>query len=307
MKLIIIFIFCLALFAQTPEEAAEEAYLANINTLLVFTSESGLSSGKYNFTKAGFNIKSISVPFRYQISTLSNKINLFVNGGVGYSITRLNDKQIQTMNAPSDINLTYDNKLQTYAGGLGIGMKYKNDFGIDFLASIGMIYSRVGISIVPQDDIGDAVVSFFDGKFNDNITYKVLLAVEYEKEIGGYTPYIKGTFKSYDTKADFTFNALSGFTTQSRVSILSLGSQTPPLLKYGQNFLNLEGYIKANFLHGDIKNVVLFDNYLNVGAVAYYNTPSTPFWASRFYTEVSTVRAEGLEGYNIGIGFTLDY
>jgi hypothetical protein len=25
------------------------------------------------------------------------------------------------------------------------------------------------------------------------------------------------------------------------------------------------------------------------------------------YTEVSTVRADGLEGYNIGVGFSLDY
>jgi hypothetical protein len=304
MKIWTILLLCFCLYAQTPEQEAEKAYLANINTLLIFTSESGLSSGKYRFTDANFKMETYSLPFRYHFKEFEPRLNFFVNGGLGYSITRL-DSVLSINN--SGLNLTHDNKLQTYTIGLGGGVRYKSPFDVDFLGSVGLIYSRVGTSVRPDDDIGDAIESFFDGEFNDNITYKLLLAGEYHKDFKGYKPYLKTSFKYYETKADFTLDSLGGFSTSSNVLAIALGAETPSLLKYEENYLSLEAYVKYNYLNGDITDVVKFDHYANLGVLAYWNTPEQPSWAERFYLEVSTVRAKGLEGYNVGIGFTLDY
>ena len=123
----------------------------------------------------------------------------------------------------------------------------------------------------------------------------------------GYKSYLRAGFKLYETKSDFTFDELSGFRAQSNVTSLSVGVETEPLLKHKEKSLTLEPYVKVNYLQGDIQGVVQFNSYMNLGVLAYWNTPDTPSWAERFYLEISTVRAEGLEGYNVGIGFTIDY
>jgi len=306
MKFIFFMLLCTSLFSQTPEETAEKAYLANINSLLIFTSESGLSSGFYRFTNSGFNMRIYSLPFRHHYTDFNKNMNIFIDGGVAYSITRLDTKTVKRT-AGGDIQLTHDNKLQTYTAGIGVGLRYKSENGIGLLGSIGVIYSRVGTSVRPKDDVGGAIEEFFNSNYNDNISYKLLLEAEYEKHFNDYRLYSKAAFKSYETTAGFSLDVLSGFKTQSDVSAIVLGTETPSLLGYEQNYMSLEGYIKLNYLHGDIVDVVKLNRYFNVGAIAYWNTPKTPSWASRFYTEFSTVRANGLEGYNFGIGFSLDY
>lgn len=306
MRFILFIILCTSLFSQTPEETAQKAYLANINSLLIFTSESGLSSGYYRFTNTGFNMRTYSLPFRHHYTNFDDKINLFIDGGVAYSITRLETRTLQ-QTASRDIQLTHDNKLQTYTAGIGGGLRYKSESGIDFLGGFGVIYSRVGTSVRPKDDVGGAIEEFFDSNYNNNISYRLLLEAEYEKHLNDYRFFSKAAFKSYETKADFSLDVLSGFRTQSNVSTIVFGAETPSLLKHEQNYVSLEGYVKLNYLHGDIVDVVQLNRYFNVGAVAYWNTPEFPSWASRFYTEISTVRAKGLEGYNFGVGFSIDY
>ena len=302
----LLILFSISLFSDTVKESAEKAYLANVNTALIFTSESGLSSGQYRFTKAGYRMENYALPFRFHLKPFRENMNLFINGGVGYSITRL-DTQTQTTQANTEITLNHDNKLQTYAGGVGLGLRYRSAIGIDYLGSVGIIYSRVGTTINPNDEVGEAIKNFFDSNYNDNITYKFQLAADYEKMYKDYRLYLKGAYKLYETKADFTFDALSGFNTQSSVATVAMGVETPHLIRYEEDFLSLEPYVKFHSLQGDIIDVIEFNNYMNAGVVAYWNTPDFPAWAERFYLEVSTARAEGLEGYNIGLGFTLDY
>jgi len=47
--------------------------------------------------------------------------------------------------------------------------------------------------------------------------------------------------------------------------------------------------------------------YRSLGGVAYWNTSASPWWASRFFLELNRVDGDGLNGYNIGVGFTLDF
>jgi hypothetical protein len=295
----------ICLFAQTPEElAAQKAYRANINALLIFTSESGLSTGLYRFSRPGVRMQINSLPFVYHLEPYEKNLNLFISGGLAYSVTRL-DTEVESSQLSQ--KLTLDNKLQTYTAGLGTGLRYKSAWGVDFLGGAELLYSRVSTSISSKDRIDQDVKELFGSEYNDNITYKLLLSAEYEKEIQGFRPYAKLGLRVYETKVGFDVGSLSSFVTQSDVTSLSLGAETPPLLKYNHNFLSLEGYIKANYLHGDITEVVGFHSFINLGAFAYWNTPKSPSWAKRFYLEVSTIRAEGLEGYNIGTGFSLAY
>jgi hypothetical protein len=88
---------------------------------------------------------------------------------------------------------------------------------------------------------------------------------------------------------------------------LSLNLESDKLFEYGQNYLSVEGYIKGHHLSGEVADVVEFSNYYSVGGVLYYNTPKSPWWASRFFLELSSVDGDGLSGYNVGVGFTLDF
>jgi len=294
--------------ADTPKDIATRAYQANINALMVFTSQEGLNSGHYLFTDAGVEMNVIHLPFIYHLAPVNESLNLFIVGNVGYSRTSLSDP-IEVATKESDpIRLDYDNKLQTYTGGLGFGLRYKTDYDIDILAGIEFIYSRTGISLrEPDDDIGDAIVDFFNGKFNDNLTYKLLTQLEYHKEYKGFRPYAKLSYKLYETKAGFNFDELTSFSTQASVTSLGAGVETPRLYAYDDMYLTLEGYLYAHHLNGDIVDVVRFENYGSVGAVAYWYTQSDPEWAERFFLEISTVKSNGLEGYNLGIGFTVDF
>jgi hypothetical protein len=53
------------LHAETAKEIAEKAHLASINTLLIFTSQEGLSTGRYNFTDVGVDMEIYKLPFTY--------------------------------------------------------------------------------------------------------------------------------------------------------------------------------------------------------------------------------------------------
>ncbi len=296
--------------ADTPEDIATRAYQANINALMVFTSQEGLSSGYYRFTNIGAEMNVAHLPFIYHLSPFSDdeKINFFVVGNVGYSRTSLYEPiDVETDRSNSE-RLEYDNKLQTYTGGLGFGLRYRTDYGIDILAGLEFIYSRTGITLrEPDDDIGDAIVDFFNGKFNNNLTYKLLTQLEYHKQYKGYRPYAKLSHKRYETKAGFNFEELTSFSTQASVTSLGTGVETPALYTHDNMSLTLEGYLYAHYLGGDIVDVVEFKAYSTVGAVAYWYTKNNPDWAERFFLEVSTVNSGGLEGYNLGIGFTVDF
>jgi len=179
---------------------------------------------------------------------------------------------------------------------------------IDILSGIELIYSRSGLNVhKPDNNIGDAIEDFFKGKYNDNLTYKFLVQLEHHKEMSGYKFSGKLSHKLYETKADFNFNALTSFTTQANVTSFGAGIETSELFSFHEMYLTLEGYLHGHYLWGDIVDVVGFDAYNTIGVVAYWYTEDKPDWAERFFVELSTVNSSGLEGYNLGIGFTLNF
>lgn len=290
--------------AETTKEIAEKAHLANINALLIFTSQEGLSTGRYQFTNAGVDMEVYKLPFTYHFESKKEPVDYFMVGNVGYSRVFIS----QQIELPPASRLNYDNHIRTYTAGLGGGIRYKATEVIHFSAGIELIYSRSGASVKkPDDEIGDAIEDFFNQDYNDNITYNLLTLAEYKPVINNYKPYAKISYKLYETSSTFSFDELMTFNTQSSATTLSLGFETPELMKSNGNYLTLEYYINGNYLAGDVVRSVKFDTYHTVGVVAYWYTPASPWWAERFFFEANTVQSGGLDGYNFGVGFTVDF
>lgn len=293
----------LAVTEEEAQEIAKQAHSASINTLLIFTSQEGLNSGIYHFSDVGVDMEVYHLPFTYQLESDTN-VNYFIVGNVGYSRVYLS-KDIEI---PPSSRLDYDNHLRTYTAGLGAGVRYR--LNSELCASLGMefIYSKSGASVKkPDDSVGDAIEDFFNKNYNDNLSYKIFTTLEYKPKIGEYKPYAILSYKSYETKSTFSFDTLSSYNSESSIATLSLGFESPKVVEFTKSFITLEAYYNANYLSGTVKDVVKFDTYSTLGGVAYYYTPESPWWASRFFLELSTVSSSGLEGYNVGVGFTLDF
>jgi len=304
MKLFLLYVLLFqSVYAKSPDEIAKEAHIASINTLLIFTGQEGLSSGVYNFSEIGVDMEIYHLPFTYHFQSDTN-INYFLVGNVGYSRVYITDE----IDIPSTSPLNYENHLRTYTGGIGGGVRYKFKADLSVSGGFEFIYSKSGASVKkPDDDIGDAIEDFFAENYNDNYSYKFFTNIEYRTKINEYKPYVILTYKVYETKSSFTFSDLSSFNSQSSVTTLSLGFETPSLLEFNSQYITLETYLNANYLGGTVKDVVEFDAYSTFGGTLYLYTPKGPWWASRFFLDLSTVNSSGLDGYNVGLGFTVDF
>jgi len=303
-----LFLFSLVLKAEvetytSTDAIAKDAHLANINALLIFTSQDGLNTGLFHFTKANIDMQIYNLPFRYHFDS-DSKLNYFLMGNVGYSRVSTSKDFV----LPPNSRLTADTHLQTYTAGLGLGVRYKLLDDLSVMSGIELIYSRSGVSVKESDEsITAPIEDFFNQNYNDNLSYKILLEAEYRPEVKYMRPYFKMGYKFYDTKSDFSFEKLASFTSQSSVLSTSIGVETDPLFPYKNGYFTLEGYLNGNYMQGDVVKSVGFNAYSKVGAVGYWYLDNGPSWIKRFFTEVSTINADGLAGYNIGIGFTVKY
>ncbi len=299
-KVALLSLLVLSLFAKDPlKKLEEEVFRANINTILVFTSQDGLNTGRYHFNSISMTMDIMHLPFLYHLHP-HGSYNYFILGNAGYSRVYLREPNDESL-------LTHDNHVQTYTAGLGGGIRYFYNLHLSFLGGVEIIYSRAGISVKPKDPLGDALEDLFNANYNDNVTYKLMARMKYENRYKGYRPYCVLDLDAFDTKSSFTFKSLSQFKSQSSVLTLSTGIESPSLQNFGINYLTLEGYYHYNRLFGTIKDIVKFNDYNNVGAVLYYYTPGTPDFASRFFFEVNSVFSYGLEGYNAGVGFSMNF
>ena len=289
--------------ANSVGDVAKNAHLANINALLIFTSQDGLNTGLYHFREVGVDMEVYNLPFKFHFDSQSN-VNYFMVGNVGYSRVYVSKDII----IPPSSRLNYNNHLRTYTAGLGGGMRYKFTQELNVLGGLELIYSRSGASVKqPDDDLGNAIEDFFNKNYNDNISYKIFAQVEYKPKFKHLNPYIKFDYKFFDTKSDFTFDELGTFQSQSDVSSLSIGAESNELFRYDNSYLTLEAYLNANYLNGAVVESVKFNKYAKVGGVAYWYIENTPSFIKRYFIEVSSINADSLDGYNLGIGFSLNY
>lgn len=289
--------------AGSAGDLAKNVNSANINALLIFTSQDGLNSGLFHFTKVGVDMQIYNLPFSYQFES-DTPFNYFLVGNIGYSQVFVS----QNVVLPENSSLNYENHLRTYTAGLGGGIRYKPIKELGFWFGGELIYSRSGASLKKADDgTGTVVTDFFNSNYNDNFTYKVFGKSVYKPEIDFLNPYMKLDYKFFDTKSDLSVKQLSSFSSQSSIFSLSVGLETDELYQCEWGSLTLEGYLHASYLSGNIVESIKFDKYAKVGGVTYWYLEDKELWIKRFFLEVSSINADGLEGYNIGLGFTLNY
>lgn len=303
---IIFLLFVFTLKAETIEDIediAQKAHLANINALLIFTSQNGLNSGLFQFNEVGVDMEVYNLPFKFHFNSQSN-INYFLLGNVGYSRVYISQDKV----IPPDIKLDYEDHLQTYTAGLGGGVRYKFTEDLSVLGGLEIIYSRSGSSVKEAGDgLGEAIEDFFNKNYNDNISYNIFAEVEYKPELELLNPYVVFDYKFFDTKSSFEFTELTSFHSQSNVFSLAIGAESNELFRYETSYLTLEAYLNANYLDGSVVESVKFDKYAKVGGVAYWYIENGPSFIKRFFIEASVIKGDGLDGRNIGIGFSFNY
>ncbi len=288
---------------SSADEVAKAAHMANINALLIFTSQDGLNTGLFHFTKVDVDMEIYNLPFRYHFDS-DSRLNYFLVGNVGYSRVFTSRDFI----LPPSTELSADSHLQTYTAGIGLGVRYKLREDLKLMGGLELIYSRSGVNVKQADEnVVSPIEDFFDNNYNDNVSYKLFIESTYKPELEYLKPYFKFGYKFYDTKSDFSSEKLTAFSTQSSVLWGTVGAETEELYRNGYGYLTLEGYLSGNFLQGDVVKSIGFDNYSKVGGVLYSYLDGGPLWIKRLFFEVSTINADGLEGYNIGLGFTIDY
>lgn len=305
LRLFILFCFVLTVnsYAKTIEQIAQETYLSNINTILIFTSQDSISSGTYRFTKVNITMDIYHLPFIYHIKS-TKRYNSFLVGNLGYSKVYLSKDSV-----PIDgITLDYDSEIKTYTAGIGGGIRYNITKNIGILGGMEIIYSRSGSDIKTSNtDITSSVENIFNKNYTDNYTYKFFTLAEYNTTVQEFKPYASLGYKLYQTKSNLDLDSAHTFTTQSSVTTLTLGVESPKLYRYNANYLTLEGYFKSNYIAGDIAKTIKFDSYETAGFVTYWYTPDYPKSIKRFFIDINTVRSIGLEGYNVGIGFSANF
>jgi len=197
-RLLLFFLLFTNLKAATlDEQLAQDAYLATVNAAIVFTSQDGLNSGIYRFTKLDTLMRMYNLPLTYHFDPLSDKTNVFMVFDMGYSDTR-SDSTVEE----NGTILKLDNRLQTYVGGIGLGLRYRATEHSALLFGGEILYSRVGLTARLGDglDISD-VENFFADGFNDNYSYKLFAEYDYQREYKGYAVYTKLNYKLYKTLA----------------------------------------------------------------------------------------------------------
>jgi len=313
MRIIFLFFLLLSSLKATTldEQLTQDAYLATVNAAIVFTSQDGLSSGFYRFTNIDTEMRMYNLPLTHHFEPLTENTNIFMVFDMGYSDTR-NDRDVDANGTLLHLN----NRLQTYVGGIGAGVRYRATQHSGLLFGVELIYSRVGVTARTEDELdGSAVENFFSDDFNDNFSYKLFTEYDYHREYRGYDVYTKLNYKLYKTLSHFDLSDLAqdivgditSLRSQTSVASLMVGVETDSLYNYKEMSLTLEPFVKGNYIWGDLADVAQLSAYGTVGMSAYWNTPESDVYVYRYFIEPSISKGDGLEGLNLSVGFSLDF
>ena len=310
--ILLLFLFFSSAKATTlDEQLAQDAYLATVNAAMVFTSQDGLSSGIYRFTKIDKEMRMYNLPLNYHCDPLTEKTNLFILFDLGYSVTS-GDQSVEDSNGSL---LHLDNQLQTYVVGIGGGLRYLATEHSDLLIAGELLYSRVGLTVRAEDGLNPSdVTNFFSDDFNQNFSYKLMAEYAYHRNYRGYDIYTRLNYKLYKTLSkldlsviDDIISDITSLSSQTSVSSLIIGFETDPLYRYNDMRLTLEPSLKGNYIWGDLAKVAQISSYATAGLGVYWNTPEKSAYIYRYFIEPSISRGNGLEGLNLSIGFSLDF
>jgi len=310
--LLIFFLLMTSLKASEPKDLDSlevGRYLSLSNAVVVFTAQDGLSSGVYRFTNVDTEMTMYNLPFQYQFSPLSEKTNLFMILDLGYSNTR-SDRDVDLDNDNSTPLLNIKNQLQAYVAGLGIGIRYKATEHSEVQFGGEVLYARLGL-FEREGGALDGSIDHLFGQTRDTYSYKILAEYIYHREIHKHKVYARLNYKLYKTFSDIKirdiFEDVLTLRSQTSVASMTLSYETNPLYSYHDMSFTMEPYLKGNYIWGDMAEVAKINGYATAGLSFYWNTPQKSVNIYRYFIEPSISRGYGIEGLNLGVGFSLDF
>ena len=317
LKFFILVMLSIQSIASEFTDALEKANLININSLMIFTSDDMLSSGRYKFGDDDYindDIHIINFPYRHHFKPYNEYLNFFVNGSVGYSHKdhSVNINKIFGITDPADQVPNDHVDYHTYAIKLGGGIRVTPGWDLEMLFGGAFIYTHIKSEYNYNSPESEAILKpifdkTFANKSSDNFSYELSMQYGYFPDFEGWKPYILAAFNYYDTKSDFSLDSFSNYTTESSVSKLKTGLRTPALFDAYHIPTSLGGFIEGDALHGDMKNILGFDHYGAVGASLHFGTRYYTDLIEELSVEYSQVEGDGISGYTVGMGFDVAF
>lgn len=291
------------------DEAADEiaqAFLTSVDALVVLTSQDMLTGGQYVISGSAeeTRLRLYNFPFYYHFRPFSEHLNWFVNGSAGISETR----QEPDFGFGEKDETLFDTVALRFGGGLRV----KSGYGLQMLLGVNFIYSYVHNTYRYNSPESEALLKpLLDGIFTNhgqsNYTYELFWQIGYAPHWGAWKPYAMMQTNYFDTKADFNTQSLSHFTSRSGSAKIRFGVQTPPFVSIGTGEISIEGYVQGTTFTGSVRDTLGFDGYGATALIGHYDL-SYPRWiVDRIDLMVENVAAEGIRGYNIGLGAGFDF
>ena len=291
---------CMQAEADTFSNEIENVYVRGLNSILFFTSENIISSGKYEFGSSNETLNTHFLPATYHFKNDSDWYNFYINGSVGYS--NYKEKNINVRLDSID-----DLRIKTYAVKLGGGVRVDIQKDTDMMFGVSYIYSKVNSDYhakLPLD-LTNPVDKVLDYVFNSNEdynTYELFTSAGYHPTINEYKPYIRADIRYFDTKIGNSQATISD--TSSIISKLKIGIITPPVTTIEGLPLKLEFYASEVFLGGDMDDSLGVNKFTMMGTTFHLGTTSLNDWVSDVSFDVNIVRGNNLDGFNFGFGLS---
>ena len=303
--------FSVLSYADVVNELRQDS-LANVNALIILTTQDMLTSGRYTFDDET-TLRITNFPLYYHFDPIYTDFNLFLNGSAGYS----------KLDAEVDLGATFnpkdDTNYETIALRLGGGVRYASSFGINFLVGFDFIYSRIHNTYNYNSLDSEVVIKpYFDkafaNQYSNAYTYELFWQAGYTPVWAEWKPYLILTLTYFDTKQDLSVKELSSFHSTSGGSRLKLGFETPQFVHSFDTGLSMEFYIAGNAFTGDVRETLGFDGYGSTAAMLHFYIDSAfydeidevlyhaPSILNRIDLMVERVEGDGIQGYNIGVG-----
>ena len=310
MKLLLLLAFFVSSLNAAQNDLKEvlgELTNPTINSMMIFTSQDSVNSGSYNFSNIDSDLTILHAPFVLNLKPFTPRWNIFLMGGAGYGI--LSAHNIYNANG---VDILDGLSLINYSAGIGSGIRYQTDFGLSFAAGIEIIYSLTSFAAISSDssaqEIIDSINNLLKAEHTQSFSNKSIVKIEYDKIFNNYRPYASISASFYGTNTSFDLEDIISLSSNSSLYQLKGGFESPHLYNFTNNqYLTIESYISGNLLDGTVKDVLETDHYFMGGVVGYLYSKEYLKFAHRYFIEYNILEGKGISGYNLGLGFSIDF
>jgi hypothetical protein len=272
--------------------------MANINTIVIMTSQDMLTSGSYTF-KGGAKMEIYNLPLYHQFKPFWRNINLFANGSIGYSKTE--QDFYYGLDVPDNMN------YQAIPMRFGGGIRYVNSHEFIVLGGFNIIYSHIENNYDYNTEYSREIVKpIFDDAFanqtSSSYTYEFFGRAGYYPTWKEWKPYAELTCTFFESTSKVNLKSIIEFDSSSAEVSFRVGCETPRYLHLFNTDLSNEIYLEKNSFAGDIEDTLGFEEYGAVALITHLYLYDMIPLINRLDFQLEKVNGGGIDGYSIGFG-----